>query len=514
MSIEIIKDLIKVEELKGVSDLQSLVETEIYQNTNKQEIESVLWVEARPEILSTKVIKDKLLVNGKVKFNVVYKSGDEEDKINCQDTTKDFREEIEIQGISEEMEAHIKSNIEYIEYDLGENRIDLRALVNLSAQVEETREIETIREILGDGDLQVLEESIRYKEVYGKETSYANIREEIKLDEDKPSIEKVIRFSIEARELQTLVADDRMILSAEAEVSMIYLNDNLVYHINESIPFNHFIEMPGVQRESLGEVKLEVVEGLYEILEDDSGELRLLDLEIDIKVDGKVYDQRVRPIVVDIYSTKSKLDLEKEEISILENVDSLSHNEDLNIDIGIDVLEVLDIKEDLRILDQRILDDEIIIEGLLSLEVFYIEGSTGNVRNFKEDFPCKSNIYYEGEASLLEVDGKLGQLKYEIKNELLSIDNQVKYTINLSREKLVQTIKNLEEADELVDLKNKPSITIYIVQKGDILWDIAKRYNTTIEDILSSNNLDSSYEINVGDKIIIEKTIDNDLEFV
>ena len=41
--------------------------------------------------------------------------------------------------------------------------------------------------------------------------------------------------------------------------------------------------------------------------------------------------------------------------------------------------------------------------------------------------------------------------------------------------------------------------------------DVAKRYNTTIEDILSSNNLESSYEIKVGDKIIIEKSLDKDL---
>lgn len=515
MSIEIIKDFIKVEELKGACALQTLVETEVYLNTNKQEIESILWVEARPEILNTKIIKDKLIVNGKLKFNIVYKNAEEE-SINTLDAIKDFKEEIEIQGATEEMESQIKSNIEYIEYDLGENRIDLRALVNLSALVEETREIEAIKEILGRDDLQVLEESIRYKEVYGREISYANVKEEIVVNENKAAIEKVIRFSIEAKELQTLVADDRMILSAEALVSMIYLSGNQVNHINESIPFNHFIEMPGVFRESLGEVKLEVVEGIYEIVEDDLGELRIIDLEINIRVDGKVYDHRTRPIVVDLYSTKGKINIEKEDINILENVDSLVHEESINIDIGIDALEVLDLHEDFNILEKRIIDDEIVIEGLLTIEVFYIDRTSGDVRNFKEHFPCKSNIYFDGDdyGLVIDVDAKLGELDYEIKKDILSIDNQIKYNINLNKEKAVQSINNIEETEDLIDLKSKPSITIYIVQKGDILWDIAKRYSTTIDDILSSNNLESSYEINVGDKIIIEKTIDNDFEVI
>lgn len=505
----------KVEELKGVSDNQALVETEIYLNTNKQDIESILWVEARPEILNTKVIKDKLFVNGKVKFNLVYKSLDPEQNVNTLETTKDFKEELEIQGITEEMESQVKLNIDYIEYSLEENRIDLQTLVNISATVEETREIKSIKEITGKEHLQILEENIRYKEVYGRDISYANIKEEINLDANKPAIEKIIRFSIEARELQTLVADDRMILSAEANVSMIYLSNNQIHHINESIPFNHFIEMPGVLKESLGEVKLEVVEGIYEIIEDDSGELRLIDLEINIRVNGKVYDHRTIPLIVDVYSTKGKLNIEKEDINILENVDKVTHEESLDIDIGIDVAEVLDIREHFNIVDKRIIDDQIVIEGLLFVEVFYIEGFSNQLRNFKDQFPVKSNINFDGKDSLvLDIDEKLGDMDFEIKKDVLSIDNHVKYNIYLNEEKRIQSIINIEETDEIIDLSTKPSITIYIVQKGDMLWDIAKRYSTTIEDILSSNNLESSYEIKVGDKIIVEKTIDNDFEYI
>ncbi|MDR7869652.1 MAG: DUF3794 domain-containing protein [Tissierellaceae bacterium] len=514
MSIEILKDIVKVEEIKGTIDAQPLVETEVYLNTNKQEIESILWVEGRTDIVNTKALKDRLLVNGKVKFNIVYKSIDEEDKINTLETVTDFKEEIEIEGITEDMETLVKSNIEYIEYDLSDNRIDLQAVVNISATVEETKQIEFIHEMKGRDDFQILEESIRYKEVLGRDISYANIKETIKVRDNKPAIEKVIRFSIEAKELQTLVTEDRMILSAEAKVSMIYLGNNQLSFINESIPFNHFIEIPGIYKNSLGEVKLEVAEGIYEIVEDESGELRIIDLEINILVNGKVYDYKVRPIVVDVYSTKSKLNTEKEDIFVLENVEHLIHEEELNVDIGIDAMEVLDIKEDYNILDTRIINDEIVVEGLLTVDIFYVEGVSGELRNFKDNFPCKSNIYFDGdnEDISLEVNPRLGDLHYDIKKDLLSIDNDIKYDINVNKEKKINGIKNIEETEEMIDLKDRASITIYIVQKGDILWDIAKRYNTTIDEILSSNNLESSYEINVGDKIIIEKSVDNDFE--
>ncbi len=514
MSIEIIKDVVKVEEILARDESQTLIEADVYLNTNKQEIESILWVEGRSEISNAKTYKDRLIINGKVKLNIVYKSLDEEEPINTLETVKEFKEELILEGITEEMEAQVKSNIEYIEYELDDNRIDLRAVVNLSTKVGESKEIEIIEEIRGQENLQILEEDIRYKEVLGKESSYANVKETINISENQAAIEKVIRFNIEVNELQTLVTDERMIISAEANVSMIYLGDNQINYIKESLPFNHFIEMPDIYKNSLGEVKLEVAEGIYEIVEDELGELRLLDLDISILVTGKVYDYRVKPLVVDVYSTKGQLNIEKEDINILENIDNISHEEDLNLDLGIDALEIIDIKEDFNILDKRLLGDEIIIDGLLTANVFYMDRDSGHVRNFKDNFPYKSTIYVDGdyEGSSLDVEARLGQVKYEIKKDMLSIDNTISYDIQFNKYKSISGIKSIEETEDLIDLQDRASITIYIVQKGDLLWDIAKRYKTTIEDILSSNNLDSSYEIQVGDKIIIEKTVDIDFE--
>ncbi len=47
-----------------------------------------------------------------------------------------------------------------------------------------------------------------------------------------------------------------------------------------------------------------------------------------------------------------------------------------------------------------------------------------------------------------------------------------------------------------------------MVQREDLLWDIAKRYNTTREEILASNGFTSDYELKLGDKIIIEKNLE------
>jgi len=49
---------------------------------------------------------------------------------------------------------------------------------------------------------------------------------------------------------------------------------------------------------------------------------------------------------------------------------------------------------------------------------------------------------------------------------------------------------------------------IYTVKANDTLWDIAKNYNTTIEDLININEIMTPENIMPGEKIFIIKTVD------
>ncbi|WP_416198865.1 MAG: hypothetical protein ACFWUA_03885 [Sporanaerobacter sp.] len=60
MAIELVKDILKVEEIKGKNEVQVLVETEIYLNQTKASLEKILWTDGKVEIMNTKIVKDKM----------------------------------------------------------------------------------------------------------------------------------------------------------------------------------------------------------------------------------------------------------------------------------------------------------------------------------------------------------------------------------------------------------------------------------------------------------------------
>ncbi len=46
---------------------------------------------------------------------------------------------------------------------------------------------------------------------------------------------------------------------------------------------------------------------------------------------------------------------------------------------------------------------------------------------------------------------------------------------------------------------------IYVVQKGDTIYDIAQEYNTTVDHILEYNHIDNASKINIGDELVIKR---------
>ncbi len=79
---------------------------------------------------------------------------------------------------------------------------------------------------------------------------------------------------------------------------------------------------------------------------------------------------------------------------------------------------------------------------------------------------------------------------------LIEVYSRVNYTSH--KEFLV----NVEPIEEEIPEK-KASITIYVVQQGDTLWKIAKRYYTTVDNLVLINEIDNPDVIKPGQKLII-----------
>lgn len=77
-------------------------------------------------------------------------------------------------------------------------------------------------------------------------------------------------------------------------------------------------------------------------------------------------------------------------------------------------------------------------------------------------------------------------------DELINLNNLKSNTLQIDQKIFYNTSNNIDNND------------YYIVKKGDSLWSIANKYNTTVNNLINLNNLKSNL-LSIGQKIIIRK---------
>lgn len=112
-----------------------------------------------------------------------------------------------------------------------------------------------------------------------------------------------------------------------------------------------------------------------------------------------------------------------------------------------------------------------------------------------------------GQVLLVKLEESLP--KDEISYTVQSGDNLYsiarKYGVNIDELMNYNNLKtNLLSIGQVIKIptSNSNVSTVYIVQSGDSLWNIAKKYNTTIDDIKEKNNLTSNL-LSIGQRLLI-----------
>ena len=151
-------------------------------------------------------------------------------------------------------------------------------------------------------------------------------------------------------------------------------------------------------------------------------------------------------------------------------------------------------------------DGKIVIEGVIDTYILYISSKEDSpVYNFKAEVPFSITLDTPGTSTGDKVRSKLtaNHISYNL-NAAGEIELRMVLGVSAAAfgKNSVNVISDITE--EEFDRGNSPSIVLYFIQKGDTLWDIAKRYHTKEEYIRELNNIDGEI-LTEGMQILIPK---------
>lgn len=518
MAVELMKDLLKVDGLIGENTVQAIIEGDILAPDTKPDISRVVAVDGNIQVNKKETQDDKILVEGNLLFKVLYVSDRGEEPLYSIDSSTNFKEIIEIKGLTPQIKNEVEAEIEHIDFNLNnERKIGVKAVINLQGKGLKESHVEITKDVEGLGDIEVLRESLRYTDIVGSNVSDTLVKDAFELEEGLPEIKEILKSSPLVVERETKITDGKVIVGGLLLLETLYIGEdeeNPLNILKKEIPFTHFIEMPEAYSDMEYRLKMKVDEVYTDVKENADGAKRILEVEGIINIQATVMENQNREVVVDAYSPTKPLKLQKSKIEVRESL-GIHHSQVLlreTLDLPNNyppMAKIFSVNAKPIVTDYQLRENKVAIEGVLEATVIYAtEEGEQPIYSFLQEIPFRHHVEMERTENQMEVEVDLliQELDYsQINEEQAEVRINLKSTCQAYCMKSMDILSHAEEMEETVDITKRPSLTIYFFQEGDSLWKIAKKYNTTVQRIMEANEIENPEDVKPGDQIIIEK---------
>jgi len=518
LAIECRRDLLKLDQVVGEETSQALVEGEINVPESKAPVARVLDINGEAIISSREVIQDKVMVEGILRYDVLYVP-EGETAVEAVDAEIGFTQYLDIPGVKPKMSSRLKLDVEHIDYELvSGRRINAKAVLNLYGQVSQVMELEAVRDFADLTDVEVLKDHIRAVTNAGAGHSQTMVREDLELSDSMPSILKILRKDAKVQIQEKKAADNKVVVHGDVDLKLLYLCDDEeepVQFLEHSIPFSHFVDISGAYQGMDCTADVSVSEFYADPRENINNELRIIDAELVLNLDAQVFETQEDEILIDAYSPAVPMNLKKRKIKLQQFVGEVQGQtvvkESISFPEGAPKARRIlyaDVKP--SVTDERIEEGKVLLEGILSTQVVYqTNDSALLIGSFREDIPFQHTLDMEGIDSSMDCQSEAAS--EHVSFTLLAQDEtELKITVlcrtSVSRTIEKEVIIGAEEAEKVSS--GEPGIYIYFVQPGDNLWAVAKKYNTTISNILKYNTLGEESRLAPGTKLMIFKKLE------
>lgn len=521
MPVELIKNPLKVSRIIGESVFSTVVEEDINVPDINPDLYKILASSAAVRLKDCETANDKVTVNGQVLINVLYSADVEGKPLHNMDVAANFSQGIEIPGARAKMKERINVVIQHVEcHMINSRKVNVKVIMDINCRVEDLFDLDLSSDVRGISDMQVLREPGVFKQVVGWNKDRYEFNEEFQLPSEMPQIDKVLRSDYKAVVKEDKAVEGKVEVIGILGVNMLYkaADEGNTLHCHEfEAPFTQYIEIPAADRNMECSTDNMLQECYIDIGEDSAGERRVVNLYMVLDMSAKVYRDTEQEIIVDAYSPSSVMELEKSMYEMDEligrNRSSIIIKETMGIKHGDPEIESVCYINVMPVVNEtKLLDDRVVVEGLMECTAIYRSSYSGEpMCSMTEQIPFRHFIDIPGVKLGMHyaVNCDTGSVSFsQINSEMLELKVALNFYAEVMKHSEKKLVERIEETEGIIiDAARIPAVTIYMVQKGDTLWSIAKRYNTTVDALAKMNNIENPSKLAAGMQLMILKNI-------
>lgn len=514
MAIDVTKENLCVNKIVGQKTENLNVEGDIIVPDIKPDILNTINTSGNVCIYKKEVLDGKIKIEGEVNIYVIYLADNEEGATRGLYTSLDFSNVIEFEGCSSDMSIDEIIDIKSIECKiLNGRKINVKANLQLNMSLYSNEEIEVVKQINNLRDIQSLESKLKINSLIGEGTSKTYAKDTIVI-ENIDNLAEILKMNLSIVNRDTKISYNKVLGKAEVEIKMLYLTeDNRIKMVENRIPVMGFVDIENVQEENICDMKYELKNV---VVKPNSVEEHSVYIEIEIELCCRVYENKEINLIEDLYSPSECIEFVKKSINTMSNKATIKNDCNIREKIAIPEIgekQIYDVDVMPTILTKNITNGRVMYEGEIELSFIYASNNVAGIDIKQIKLPFNFNFDSQEIKNGMNI-----QTQIEVKNQDFIIGNDgyidgkidLEFTIDISNTISISIINEIN-IDENRD-REIYSMIIYFVKPQDTLWKIAKRFKSTIKDIVRVNQIEDENKIYPGQQLFIPKYVETNRE--
>ncbi len=507
MQLDTSKEKICINQLVGQKNDIIEVDGDVIVNDIKPDILSTISVNGNICIYKKEVLDGKIRLDGAVNVDIVYLADDELGSVRSLNTSVDFSQAIDFDECRCGMDLDEMLNIKNIECKvINSRKVNIKAFLDLNVKIYSNDNVDIVNNVDSIEGVQCLNDTVEVNSLVGSGSTKTVAKDTISFD-NIDNLAEILRSDVNIVNKDIKVSYNKILAKADVQVKIMYLTeDNRIKIAQGLIPVMGFVDIPNVSDTNKCNTKYKLKNM---IVKPNSVEEHSVYVEAEIEISCYVYELKQINVIQDLYSPTSTINFSQKQLTALVNKDNLM--EDCIMQENVSIPEIQNnqiydvcVKPDIQKSDVR--NGRVTYEGEVELEFLFESSNSNRLDSKSVKLPLNFSISNNNitETTSLDTNIEIKTQDFVVLNDgniQTKIDLQFAVTI-LKNEK-INVIDNIDIEEKRNC--NQYSMVIYFVKPKDTLWEIAKKFDSTIEEIAKVNEIEDVDMITPGMQLFIPR---------
>lgn len=380
---------------------------------------------------------------------------------------------------------------------VSNRRLEVRGALTLSIRALNCTPLELVSQCEGLG-IQLKSSTLSLDRCLSHREHNFSVREELDLGEKQP-IAQVLSTHVSALLSDHKVISDRVVAKGELQVQILYLplsadEQEAPQELKYCLPFSQILPKENGAEDSDCCISCQVSGWDIQAKSDLDGEMKRLDVEVELRAVVSVHQKQTLSFVQDCYSTLHPVEQEEKQLSFFNFIRSLQEEQSLRKSLPLNsaVSTVLAAWVRVKESQSRQKDQCLQLTAVLGCYALVLDGE-GQPQIYEDSIPVEQcvSLNEQQQGELFGLQWLPTQVEAVLNQGQLDFRCCVHISGCLYRLERQKGISHLQ-VDESSCLKQAGDCTValYYAEAGESVWEIAKKHQSAFGEILRENGLE------------------------